>query len=46
MKRSLLFVWHTSEEGGLSGSRYMADHAVVPLDKVSAQLNIDMVGRE
>ena len=28
MKRSLLFVWHTSEEGGLSGSRYMADHAV------------------
>ena len=45
MKRSLLFVWHTSEEGGLSGSRYMADHALVPLAKVSAQLNIDMVGR-
>jgi hypothetical protein len=45
MKRSLLFVWHTSEEGGLSGSRYMADHPIVPLEKVSAQLNIDMVGR-
>ena len=45
MKRSLLFVWHTSEEGGLSGSRYMADHPVVPLEHVSAQLNIDMVGR-
>ena len=45
MKRSLLFVWHTSEEGGLSGSRYMADHPTVPLEKVSAQLNIDMVGR-
>jgi hypothetical protein len=45
MKRSLLFVWHTSEEGGLSGSRYMADHPVVPLESVSAQLNIDMVGR-
>jgi hypothetical protein len=45
MKRSMLFVWHTSEEGGLSGSRYMADHAIVPLAKVSAQLNIDMVGR-
>jgi hypothetical protein len=44
-KRSLLFVWHTAEEGGLSGSRYMADHPVVPLDRVSAQLNIDMVGR-
>ena len=45
MKRSLLLVWHTAEEGGLSGSRYMADHAVVPLEKVSAHLNIDMVGR-
>jgi hypothetical protein len=45
VKRSLLFVWHTAEEGGLSGSRYMADHSIVPLDKVSAQLNIDMVGR-
>jgi hypothetical protein len=45
IKRSLLLVWHTSEEGGLTGSRFMADHPVVPLDKVSAQLNIDMVGR-
>src|SRR5262245_28440253 len=45
MKRSLLFVWHTSEEGGLTGSRYMADHPLVPLEKVSAVLNIDMVGR-
>jgi hypothetical protein len=45
MKRSLLFIWHTSEEGGLTGSRFMADHPTVPLDKVSAQLNIDMVGR-
>jgi hypothetical protein len=45
VKRSLLFVWHTSEEGGLNGSRYMADHPLVPLDKISAQLNIDMVGR-
>jgi peptidase M28-like protein len=44
-KRSLLFVWHTGEEAGLYGSRYMADYPVVPLDKVSAQLNIDMVGR-
>ena len=45
MKRSLLMVWHTSEEGGLTGSRFMADHPIVPLEKVSAQLNIDMVGR-
>jgi Zn-dependent M28 family amino/carboxypeptidase len=45
LKRSVLLVWHTAEEGGLSGSRYMADHAVVPLEKISAHLNVDMVGR-
>jgi Zn-dependent M28 family amino/carboxypeptidase len=44
-KRSLIFVWHTGEEAGLYGSRYMADYPEVPLDKVSAQLNIDMIGR-
>jgi hypothetical protein len=45
VKRSVMFVWHTSEEGGLNGSRFMADHPTVPLEKVAAQLNIDMVGR-
>jgi hypothetical protein len=44
-KRSLLFVWHSGEEAGLYGSRYNADYPVVPLDRISAQLNIDMVGR-
>ncbi len=44
-KRSLLFVWHTGEESGLYGSRYNADYPVVPLDKIVAQLNMDMVGR-
>jgi hypothetical protein len=44
-KRSLMFVWHSGEESGLYGSRYMADYPVVPIDHVSAQLNIDMVGR-
>jgi hypothetical protein len=44
-RRSVVFVWHTAEEGGLNGSRYMADHPVVPLDRVSAQLNMDMIGR-
>jgi hypothetical protein len=44
-KRSVMFVWHTGEEAGLLGSRYMADYPEVPLDRVSAQLNIDMVGR-
>jgi hypothetical protein len=44
-KRSMMFVWHTSEEGGRLGSTYMADHPVVPLESVAAQLNIDMIGR-
>lgn len=44
-KRSLLFVWHAGEERGLYGSRYFADYPTVPLDRVVAQLNIDMIGR-
>jgi hypothetical protein len=44
-KRSVIFVWHAGEEAGLLGSRYMADFPVVPLDKVQAQFNIDMIGR-
>jgi hypothetical protein len=44
-KRSLLFVWHAGEEMGLLGSRYHADYPVVPLDRMVAQLNMDMVGR-
>jgi hypothetical protein len=44
-KRSLLFVWHSGEEAGLYGSRYNADYPLVPLDKIAAQLNIDMIGR-
>jgi hypothetical protein len=44
-KRSLLFVWHAGEENGLLGSEYNADYPVVPLEKIVAQLNMDMVGR-
>ena len=45
-KRSIVFMWHTGEEAGLYGSRYNADFPVVPLEKVQAQLNLDMVGRD
>lgn len=45
-KRSIVFVWHTGEEAGLYGSRYNADFPIVPLEKVQAQLNLDMVGRD
>ena len=44
-KRSLLFVWHSAEETGLQGSRYNADHPVVPNERIVAQLNVDMIGR-
>ena len=45
-KRSLLFVWHAGEESGLLGSRYMADNPVGgDIDRIVAQLNMDMVGR-
>ena len=44
-KRSLLFVWHAGEERGLLGSRYFADYSTVPMERIVAQLNIDMIGR-
>ena len=40
-RRSLLFVWHTAEEGGLLGSRYNADYPVVPNEHNIAAHNID-----
>ncbi len=44
-KRSILFVWHAGEESGLLGSRYNADYPVVPLERMVAQINMDMIGR-
>lgn len=45
-KRSILIVFHTGEELGLFGSEYNTDYEpVVPLHKLVANLNIDMVGR-
>ena len=44
-KRSLLFVTVSGEERGLWGSAYVADHPPVPLARVIADLNSDMVGR-
>ena len=44
-RRSLLFVWHSGEEAGLYGSKYYADYPAVPLNRLSAMLNIDMIGR-
>jgi hypothetical protein len=44
-KRSILFAAFTGEESGLIGSERFVDHPTVPLDKVVAMLNLDMVGR-
>jgi hypothetical protein len=44
-KRSVLLVWHAGEERGLLGSRFYADYPLVPLTKIVAQVNMDMVGR-
>jgi len=44
-KRSVMFVTFSGEELGLLGSQYFVDHAPVPLEKVRAMLNFDMVGR-
>ncbi len=44
-KRSLLFVWHTGEEKGQWGSKYFTKYPTVDLNKIVAQLNIDMIGR-
>ena len=45
-RRSILIMFHTGEEIGLFGSKFNTDYEpVVPLEKLVADLNIDMVGR-
>ncbi|MBA3641420.1 MAG: M20/M25/M40 family metallo-hydrolase [Acidobacteria bacterium] len=44
-KRTIVFGWFGSEEAGGTGSRYFADKAVVPLDKIVANLQFEMIGR-
>ena len=45
-KRSILFVSFNSEERGLLGSWAFVEHPPVPLDRIVAVLNMDMVGRD
>ena len=44
-KRSIVFLTVSGEEKGLWGSRYFSEHPTVPLDRVVADFNIDMIGR-
>lgn len=43
-RRSALFVWHGSEERGLFGSTWFAEHPTVPRESLVAVLNGDMIG--
>lgn len=45
-KRSILIIFHTAEELGLFGSEFNTDYEpAVPLVKLVANFNIDMIGR-
>lgn len=43
--RSVIFVSHQGEEGGLLGSRWFVDNPTIPIEKVVAAHNMDMVGK-
>jgi len=45
LKRSVMVVFFTAEEGGITGSEYFTSHFPGDLDKVFAYINLDMVGR-
>jgi len=44
-RRSVIFVWNTAEELMLLGSYYFVQHCPVPVEKISADLNLDMISR-
>lgn len=45
-KRSILFMAFCGEEMGLVGSGYYSDNPIIPHDKMIAELQMDMVGRD
>lgn len=44
-KRSIIILNVSGEEKGLLGSEWYSDHPTVPLDKIVADINLDMIGR-
>lgn len=44
-RRTIVFMTVSGEEKGLWGSEYYSENPVFPLDKTTADLNIDMIGR-
>jgi hypothetical protein len=45
LKRSIIFAAFGAEEMGILGSKYLTEHLPVPVEKISAMINLDMVGR-
>lgn len=44
-RRTIAFMAVSGEEKGLWGSDYYSEHPIFPLDKTTANLNTDMIGR-
>lgn len=44
-KRSILFIAFCGEELGLLGSRFYAEHPIVPLQQTVADINLEQIGR-
>jgi len=44
-RRSILIVGFSGEEKGLLGSKYFVEHPPVPLNRIDAVINLDMVGQ-
>ena len=44
-KRTVMFAWFGSEESGGAGARNFLDHPPVPLDRITANLEFEMIGR-
>jgi hypothetical protein len=43
-RRSIIFISHAAEEGGLMGSEFFTANPTVPLDSIVAAHNMDMLG--
>ncbi|MEZ6039769.1 MAG: M28 family peptidase [Planctomycetaceae bacterium] len=44
-KRTVIFMTFWGEEQGLRGSKYFVEHPLWPLEKIVANINIEMIGR-
>ena len=44
-ENSMLFVWFDGEESGLVGAKAFVEHPPVPIEKIIANVNLDMVSR-